>query len=122
MFDFLVLYLQLGLCSFLVLYTAYVVVFTVLHKYGGDEDAIPKAVKYPLYPVFVLGYIGDVVWNWVYGSVLFWQLPLRDKDQTLTKRLNYIYRNYPEGSWRRNISDFVGFKLLNPWDEGHYGP
>lgn len=118
--TFLGAYLILGLVSFVVFYAMYVFLFTTLHHYGTEEN-IPTPLVWLLYIVLGVGYIGDVLWNWVYGTVLFWQLPLKDQDQTLSKRLNYIYRNYPEGSWRRVISDFIGFKLLNPYDEGHYG-
>ncbi len=114
MFDFLLT----GVQWFCYLYTMYVILFGIKRYY--DYEAWPVWLKYPAYVFFGVGYILDIVWNIVFGSILLLQLPIKDKDQTFSKRLNYIHDTHRPDHWRVRIADFIGVLMLNIADEDHY--
>ena len=70
--------------------------------------------------LFVITFVTfDVLYNIVYGSILFLQLPsLRRGEKTLTARLKKNIKN--EGnSWRGKLSIFMCKYMIEPWDVGH---
>lgn len=58
----------------------------------------------------VLGLIGDCLYNFTFGTILFLQLP---KDVTLSKRVERIRKTGVTG-WRRKLADTVCGDILNP--------
>lgn len=113
-------YLIIGVLSFCVLYTLYAVLFTFKNQYEDRQDEVHWVWKGLFYFAFFIGYVGDVLWRWLYGTVLLAKLPMWQKDQTLTKLLNWVARNRGPETRTRKIADFIGIYLLNPFDEGHY--
>ena len=129
--NFLHWYGFIGVVSFFVLYALYVIVMK--YKHIVKDEGINPVLKYILYGVFVMGYLGDILFRILYGTVIFWWHPPHDIDWssghkrilnslTLTEQLQEIRRgetHIKEGSIRRKIADTICLKLLNPWDEGH---
>jgi hypothetical protein len=67
-------------------------------------------------PPIIGGFVLDLAWNCVFGSLLFLELPWRGgKDWTFTARLN---RWYVDPTWRGKQSRFWA-QLLNPFDPNH---
>ena len=118
---YLAYYIISGVISFCVLYTLYVILFSIKEKYEHRQDEVPWLGKAIFYTLFFIGYAGDVLWNILFGTALFAQLPLADKDQTLTKRLNNIIRHTPYAGWRSRLARFICIYMLNPHDAGHCG-
>ena len=118
---YLAWYFGVGVLSFCILFSLYAVLFSWRSWHEHNQTEASKFDKGVFYTLFVIGYIGDVLWRWVYGTILLWKLPMWDKDQTLTKLLNWVYRNRPPSSRTYKISYFIGMYLLNPHDDGHYG-
>lgn len=115
------------LISTLVLWILFVNVMALKVKYEAGK--IPKWVQYLLAPFVAFGYIFDVLFNVVYGSVIFWELP-QFKDAkypylpTLSERLYDIIRGTRDprvGSKRWLIAVFVCKNLIEPWDRNHCG-
>ena len=108
--DFLVL----GIISFFVLWVLFINIMTA-KKY---KDKIPKVLLYPLYIVFGVGYIGDVLWNVIFGTLLFLELP-DFKAPTLSDRLSYLI--VTDDGWRFKIAYFICKYMIEPWDYNHCG-
>jgi len=71
--------------------------------------------------IFVaLGTITDVVYNIIFGTIIFMDIPrLWKNEYTLSQRLARI--RFEGKGWRLKIADFVCEKLLNPRDpDGHH--
>jgi len=115
--SFVIWYLVAGAVSFCVLYTIFAIVFTIQND--TDIVLLPWFYKGLYYGLFAVGYIGDVFWNLVFGTVLFMQSPLWTKDQTLTKRMRHILRTEHLG-FRPAIANFI-CDLLHPFDNYHCG-
>ena len=120
-------YLIVGLVSFVVLYALYIVVM-LMKPY---KNTMPNYIKYPAYTIFGIGFLGDVLWNILYGTVLFWEKPdfagARTDFKgiplpTLTERLRDIIKQESDCdslSLRLRMAKLVCHKLLNPWDKDH---
>jgi len=92
---------------------------------------IRRLTRWALYPVVGFGYLLDVAWNCVFGSLLFWEWPwamdgrslasslTRDNHPlkwTFTRRLRSHAYDLP--SWRRTQAAWWA-TYLNPFDPGH---
>lgn len=122
-------YVIVGAISFVALYVMYIAIM-LLKPY---KNTMPRCILYPAYILFGIGFIGDVLWNIIYGTVIFWQKPDfvgANTDfkgvplPTLTERLRDIIRGNSSsqiGSFRWVMAKSICEKLLNPWDEGHCG-
>jgi hypothetical protein len=99
-----------------------------------NRDKIPKA----LYPIAVgiagLGFLYDVLFNIVYGTIMFLQLPdFKNANvhwkginfPTLSERMKDNLIVGKEGSmldkYRWYLSKFLCRYLIEPWDKGHCG-
>ncbi len=107
-----------GLQWFCYLYTTYVILFGIKNYY--DWRNWSPFIRHPMMVFFLIGYILDIVWNIVFASVFLLQLPIKDKDQTFSKRLNYIHDTHRPDHWRVKIADFIGVCMLNIADKDHY--
>lgn len=67
------------------------------------------------YIVAVTGWVLDVLYNIVWGSVIFLQLPHYSR-LTFTARLKY---NKTRPGWRNRLAIWFCETLLNPYDSGH---
>ena len=93
----------------------------------------PKPVQYIIKLIIGIGAIGDAIFNIIFGSVLFLELP---REWLLTQRLNRILKSdkeyVPEHSVRNKtgagyfkytrrykIAEFICKYFLNPFDPGH---
>lgn len=109
--------------SFAVLYVIYVAVFYAKSK----RDSIPKWLYYPIYGLATIGFIGDVLFNIVFGTFIFLQAPDFSGAHikfmpTLTERLrDIIFDEWltTNKSYRYRLAVFTCKYLLEPWDYGH---
>lgn len=81
-------------------------------------DKIPKPLHYPLILIAIFGYIIDVLFNIIYGTVIFWELP---KHLTLSSRLREILIREDESAWQFKIAYFMCHYMIEPWDYNHCG-
>lgn len=96
--------------------------FMVYASYASAVAAgrpIHKLTLVLIGPPVMLGYLLDVVWNCVLGSLLFleppWAVGGHPLKWTFTRRLR---RHKFSASWRGRQSAFWA-SLLNPFDPGH---
>jgi len=66
------------------------------------------------YPLAAVGVILDFLYNVVYGSIMFLELP---REWLLTKRLN---RHIGEDTWRGKLANWFCVHLLDPFDSKGY--
>jgi len=113
-----------GIVSFLILW----VMFIQSAWMKKNVDRIPKYIKPFAYLFVGLFLIGDVIWNLIFGTMLFLQLPddMRDwdnfSDWTLTHRMRRIIRgdtNIERKSWRWWVAVFICRYCAEPWDKNH---
>ena len=121
--------------SFFVLWLMYINVMLLKQNY----DDIPKPLLYLAAPFALIGYIGDILFSIIYGTVWFWQLPYIVSEEqaiidgtksnwhnrlTFTHRLKRILRGQtdiePE-DFRYKTALFICKKMLEPWDPNHCG-
>lgn len=102
-----------GIVGFFVLWFFFINVMT-WRKY---EAKIPKIIKPLLYVLAAVGYVIDVIFNIVYGSVMFLELP---KQLTLSERLSEILRRKSRG-YKYKLAYFLCSKMIEPWDYNHCG-
>lgn len=76
-----------------------------------------KVIKVLGYALLLIGYPYDVIYNYTYGSIVFWQFP-RSGEYTFTARLK---RTVTLNTWRGDIARFVCRYLVNPLDKDHCG-
>lgn len=106
------LFAFVGFVSFIILW----VLFTNIMVWKEKEHFIPTWLKFFLYPIVAVAYILDVLFNWIFGTVLFLQLP---KKPTLSERLRRILLT--EDGWRWGLAFHICKHYIEPWDQGHCG-
>lgn len=118
--EYLTYFLESGFVSFVILYFAYIIIMTLKHK------ILPKIENEVLYKLIsgtgnvfaFFGILFDVYFNVVFGTVLFWELPHKDR-LTLTARMQHILRTHDMYSKRYTIANWICSTLLNPFDMDH---
>lgn len=94
----------------------YATVMRIRDKVQADPNG-NKLLKIVGYAFLLIGYPYDVIYNYTYGSVVFWQFPRRG-EYTFTARLK---RTITLNTWRGDIARFICRYLVEPWDAGHCG-
>jgi len=116
------------------------IIFANVIQYKDTIMELPAPKKYVVGFLFIIGYIGDVIWNVIPGTVIFYCLDLIDdipKEErqgiptfkgvtiktsyklTLSKRLQGIVDAYPESSYNHRFATWLAKYLINPFDPGH---
>jgi len=75
--------------------------------HDGTLTAVGRALGAPIVAV---AFVVDVLYNLIFGTVLYLALP---RDVTLSQRAKRYYR---QPGWRGNLSRWLGKHLLNPFD------
>lgn len=84
----------------------------------NNQDKIPVFIK-PIAWIFKAAFlVFDVVFNVVYATIFFLELP---REFTLSQRLSRLLITEDAGSFRFKIAYFVCLKLIEPWDPNHCG-
>lgn len=104
----------LVLIPFLVV-TGFVFVFSVKHLLAAGAWC-PWYVKAIAYVWLVLGGIADVLFNIVWGSLIFRELPKLPHELTMTAR---VRRHFAKGSGWRQAKAAKWASMLNAVDPGH---
>ena len=83
-------------------------------------------IKYPIILLFAIGYILDVIFNILWGTCLFLQMPYRGTGFNLTfsQRLRRILRGdtlIAKGTFRYKMAMFFCRYMIEPWDKNHCG-
>lgn len=105
-------FISLGLISFLALWIGFVNVMTWKH----NKHKIPQWLQYLLWPIAAAVYCLDVVFNWAFASIIYFELP---REPTLSERMrrHIITRD----DWRFKLSVWTCKYLVEPWDWNHCG-
>jgi len=82
------------------------------------KDKIPEWVLPFLYVVVYIAYAWDIIFNILFGSIIFMQVP---KHATLSARLSYNLVALEPETWRWKMSYFVCRYIIEPWDWNHCG-
>lgn len=83
----------------------------VMHlKTARNSGKLTTAAKVMGYPWLVVGYVIDVLFNAVIGSVIFFELP---RELLFTSRVSRL--NDSDG-WRGRLARWVCTQLLDPFD------
>lgn len=112
---------------FLLLYVAYANLMVIKNNYA---DSMPKWLK--IFLTYVLGVpfvLLDVLFNVIYGTVLFVELPDFGGAHwkglpTFTERCSRHLRQQwgaEDKNWRFHVAYFICHYLLEPWDYNHCG-
>lgn len=67
--------------------------------------------------LLAVGFPYDVVYNYTWGSLVFWQFP-RSGEWTFTARLQRLVK---DTGWRSVIARWTCRYLVEPWDTDHCG-
>ena len=65
---------------------------------------------------FVVFILLDVLWNWIFASIIFLQIP---RHWTLSERLRDILRT--DYGWRYDLAYWMCKYFIEPHDSGHCG-
>ena len=114
-------FIYAGIAIFLVTWVCFIIVMRV-------KD-YPKPYVYIFAPIAIVGWLLDVLFNIVYGTVIFLQLPdihkgMRISDVTLSHRLRQILRDdtsIKRGYFRYSIADKLCKYFIEPHDCTHCG-
>lgn len=66
------------------------------------------------YSMLSIGFIIDVLYNFTFGSLVFWEWA---KELTLSQRMTRHIRG--EDSWRKSVATWICKHLVEPWDFNH---
>jgi len=107
----------------LVLYTLLLwVAFIVITKVVDDNDHKWSDLTSTEKGFVVIFIVGDVAYNFTYGTILFVEQPSW-KRKTLTARLkNILARSdaeFLDEYWRKPLASFMCKYMIEPWDFGH---
>ncbi len=108
MWEIIGIFTAMGFASFYVLWMLYLAVMNL--KGARDEGTLIKPVYYLGIPILYAGYLLDIAFNWVYGTVLFIQVP---REAVLTSRLK---KNIHNEGWRGDLARWMCVNLLSPFD------
>ena len=106
-------YLLYAFIWFYVLWILYLGVMQL--KRARDNGTLSKAALVMGYPLVIIGYLLDILFNWVIGTILFLELP---KNGVFTSHLN---RHYLKDTWRGKIATWICRELLNTFDPNPFG-
>lgn len=96
-----------------ILWLMFIPVANVYEK-AKHWTGLKKAVSYGYLWLFITI---DIIYNYIYGSILFLE-PASKERATLTARLKHYLTTEPD-SWRGKLSYFICARLIEPWDQGH---
>jgi len=92
------------------------ILFINVMTWKKNANKIPKWLTYPLYVIVAIAYIWDVVFNIIFGTIMFLDIP---QELTLTGRMRRII--ITKEDWRLDFAIFICKKLVEPWDPKHCG-
>ncbi len=119
-------YIGLGLLVFWAIVWAFYVMYITIMAARDVRDTVGLDVvdKLFLYPTLALGFAWDVVFNLVFATIIFVQLP-RSLNDTLSGRCKFNNRRRPQGALQR-WQYLLGTWVLNrvaKWDKsGWHNP
>lgn len=105
-------FIALGIVAFIVLWIIFVNVMWAKH----NPDKIPKIFHLPIKIIAFFGLLYDILFNWVFGTVMFLELP---REMTLTERMKRILISKQD--WRFYLALWICHNLVEPWDPNHCG-
>ena len=95
----------------IVLWLAFITICNLYPHLKHDHAGV---VKYAINAFLGIFLVLDTLFNIIYGSILFLELP---KEWVLTMRLRRHIKNGM--GWRYRLSVFICEYLIEPWDVGH---
>lgn|SRR4030066_1348753 len=95
------------LCTF-IFWILFVSIMTLQKR---KKQLIAGLVFYSMLPV---GFIIDVLYNFTFGSIVFWEWA---KEATLSQRMTRHIKG--NSSWRKTVATFICKHLVEPWDRNH---
>lgn len=117
----MITFIGIGFVALIILWVLFINVMWL--KY--NKEKIPKILHKPLYAIAFVGLIYDILFNLIFGTVLFWELPVfKDKRgkfhiPPLTSRMRRILISGQ--GWRWGLAYFLCRYVVEPWDPNHCG-
>ena len=123
---------QIGfwLLNFFLLWVFFVNVMWLKH----NKEKIPKWLYYPAVGFAAIGFIYDVLFNIIYGTIMFiqmpdfkgansdlWGIPLPTLSERMRDILKLEKRDTLLNKYRWYLSLYICRYLIEPWDAGHCG-
>lgn len=96
--------------AFYILWIAYLAIMNL--KKARDENTLTKFTYYFSFPLLFMGYLLDIIINFLVGTVVFVDLP---REFTLSSRLSRYVDDQPK-SWRADVAKVLAKNLLDPFD------
>ncbi len=93
---------------FITLWTMYLAVMNL--KRARDKGTLPNAAKCFGYPILIVGYVLDILFNLIVGTVLFLELP---REFVFTSRLS---RHLSSNGYKFKVAIWICKNLLDPFD------
>lgn len=106
------------LCTF-VFWFLYATIMRVIQKRSEQQKGGLKWLAWTVlgYALLSVGFPYDVVYNYTWGSLVFWQFP-RSGEWTFTQRLQRLVK---DTGWRSVLARLTCRYLVEPWDAYHCG-
>lgn len=99
--------------SFCVIYLLWFYYLAVMNLMGARNDHTLTGIGLIFgYPIFVVGYILDILVNWFILSIILVEFP---SEWTVTSRLSRHISD-SENGYRKTVSEWFCKHLLNPFD------
>lgn len=111
MIDFLPAYALFAWFMLSATWVLYVAIMSL--KVRHDAGQLPWPARLVGYPVLLVGAVFDILFNWLIGSVIFFEVP---HEFLFTTR---CHRHHPAGTWRGATARWLCTNLLDPFDKGH---
>ena len=108
-----------GIGLFLSTYMIFVLIFWA----KANQKSLPKVLQWVIMGLGGIGFIGDVVFNIMFATVIWLELPDFKGAHfyympTLTERMRDTIKAGKPG-YRMTLSIFICKYMLEPWDFGH---
>lgn len=101
-------FLLIGLMSLYILWIMYLAIMNLSR--AKKNNALSKPAYYLGLPLLIFGYLLDVAFNWVFGTVMFLEPP---REGVLTRRLK---RHYKKDNWQGKLARWLCSNLLDAFD------
>lgn len=87
--------------------------YPTIHRLHSEKVKVGIVMKFPIYTALLLGLVADVLFNVIWGTIIFRELP---KEWLFTDRLKRHWRSENARSWHR-AEPWV--RRVNLVDPGH---
>jgi len=106
--SFILEFLGYMVLSFYILWALYLAIMNL--KRARDAGTLSKKAYYIGIPMLLFGFVFDVLFNWIFGTIILFELP---HETVFTSKLS---RHYGKDTTRGKIANAICDHLLNDFD------